>query len=96
MHTLESPPATARRTDRARAAALVAYQSDALAERYRALVDEVIARETQVFGEPGPPVARGGRGLFPRAGVQGRIRGRAPARRGDLRARSRCSICRRR
>jgi indolepyruvate ferredoxin oxidoreductase len=53
VHTLESPPASLDALIKARATALVAYQDHALAGRYRALLSEVIARETQVLGEPG-------------------------------------------
>jgi indolepyruvate ferredoxin oxidoreductase len=51
VHTLESPPAGLDALLDARAAALVAYQGKRLANRYRARVNEVIARETLVFGE---------------------------------------------
>ena len=84
VHTLEAPPATLDALIEARAAALVAYQNTRLANRYRALVNEVIARETQVFGRGGAAVARRGRGAVSRDGVQGRIRGRASARRCDV------------
>ena len=95
MHTLETPPDTLDALIEARAAALVAYQNRELAERYRALVNEVIARETQVFGEPG-----GCRAPPPRACIASwptrtntRWRACTPRRR---MARSRCSTCRRR
>ena len=61
VHTLEAPPATLEALIEARAAALVAYQNAALANRYRALVNEVIARETAGAGRAWPPVARRGR-----------------------------------
>jgi indolepyruvate ferredoxin oxidoreductase len=53
VHTLDTPPAELGALVDARAKELVAYQGKRLAKRYRALVDEVIARETQVMGEPG-------------------------------------------
>ena len=53
VHTLESPPASLDALIEARATALVTYQNRALAGRYRALVHEAMARETQVLGEPG-------------------------------------------
>jgi indolepyruvate ferredoxin oxidoreductase len=48
----------------ARAAALVAYQSAAYAERYRSIVREVEARETAVFGAPGKLTRAAAEGLF--------------------------------
>ena len=98
VHTLECAARRPRRADRARAPRRWStYQiTSAMPTRYRALVDEVIARETQVLGEPGRLSRAAAEGLYPRHGVQGRIRGRAPARRGDYTGTSRCSICRRR
>jgi indolepyruvate ferredoxin oxidoreductase len=64
VHTLESPPANLDELIGARAAGLVTYQSKRLARRYRALVDEVIARETQVMGEPGPLARAAAEGLY--------------------------------
>ena len=64
VHTLEAPPATLDALIEARAAALVAYQNAALANRYRALVNEVIARETQVLGEPGRLSRAAAEGLY--------------------------------
>ena len=64
VHTLESPPATLEALIEARAAALVAYQNAALANRYRALVNEVVARETQVLGEPGRLSRAAAEGLY--------------------------------
>jgi indolepyruvate ferredoxin oxidoreductase len=64
VHTLETPPATLDALTEARAAALVAYQDAALAARYRSLVDEVIARETQVFGSPGRLSRAAAEGLY--------------------------------
>ncbi|HEY7576674.1 MAG TPA: indolepyruvate ferredoxin oxidoreductase family protein [Acetobacteraceae bacterium] len=53
VHTLDTPPAELGALVEARAKELVAYQGKRLAKRYRALVDQVISRETQVMGEPG-------------------------------------------
>ncbi len=64
VHTLESPPATLEALTEARAAALVAYQNTALANRYRALLNEVVARETQVLGEPGRLSRAAAEGLY--------------------------------
>ena len=64
VHTLEAPPATLDALIEARAAALVAYQNAALANRYRALVNEVVARETQVLGEPGRLSRAAAEGLY--------------------------------
>jgi indolepyruvate ferredoxin oxidoreductase len=50
VHTLEAPPATLDALIEARAKALVDYQNKALAARYRRLVNEVVARETQALG----------------------------------------------
>ena len=50
--------------DRGARAALVAYQSAALAARYRALVNEVVARETQVFGRAGRLSRAAAEGLY--------------------------------
>ena len=47
-------------------------------------------------GRAWPAVARRGRGAVSRDGVQGRVRGRAPARRGDVWREAACSTCRRR
>ena len=52
VHTLESPPASLDVLIEVRATSLVSYQDRALADRYRALVSEVMAREAQVLGEP--------------------------------------------
>jgi len=48
------PPADLDALIAARAAALVAYQDEAYAARYRQLVEAVRAREAEVFGQPGP------------------------------------------
>ena len=64
VHTLEAPPATLEALIEARAAALVEYQNAALADRYRALVNEVVVRETQVLGEPGRLSRAAAEGLY--------------------------------
>jgi indolepyruvate ferredoxin oxidoreductase len=64
VHTLEAPPATLDALIGARADALVAYQNAALAERYRGLVNEVVAREAQVFGAPGRLARAAAEGLY--------------------------------
>jgi indolepyruvate ferredoxin oxidoreductase len=52
-NTIVTPPDTLEAVIAARMAALSAYQSRRYAKRYRKLVDQVIARETAVFGKPG-------------------------------------------
>ena len=52
-NTIVSPPDTLEGVIETRMAALTAYQSRRYARRYRKLVDQVIARETAVFGKPG-------------------------------------------
>jgi indolepyruvate ferredoxin oxidoreductase len=52
--TIEGPPETLEALIATRMEALTAYQSRRYARRYRTLVDKVIARETAVFGKPGP------------------------------------------
>ena len=64
VHTLEAPPAALDALIEARAAALIAYQNAALAARYRGLVNEVAARETQVFGAPGRLSRAAAEGLY--------------------------------
>ncbi len=64
VHTLEAPPAMLDALLEARAASLVAYQNQALANRYRLLVNEVMARETMVMGEPGPLSRAAAEGLY--------------------------------
>ncbi len=51
--TIETPPDTLMAVIATRMAALTAYQSRRYATRYRKLIDQVIARETVVFGQPG-------------------------------------------
>jgi indolepyruvate ferredoxin oxidoreductase len=62
--TLDAPPVTLDALIEAREAALVAYQNTRLANRYRALVNEVIARETLVLGEPGRLSHAAAEGLY--------------------------------
>jgi len=50
VHTLERAPETVDALIEARATALVAYQNRELAGRYRALMNKVIAHETQALG----------------------------------------------
>ena len=64
VHTQETTPATLEALVEARAAALVEYQDVRLANRYRALVNEVIARETLVLGEPGRLSHAAAEGLY--------------------------------
>jgi indolepyruvate ferredoxin oxidoreductase len=52
-NTIVTPPDTLEGVIETRMAALTAYQSRRYARRYRKLVDQVIARETAVFGKPG-------------------------------------------
>ncbi len=52
-HSLEHVPETLEALIADRAARLVDYQDATYAARYRAFVDEVVARETSVFGKPG-------------------------------------------
>ena len=52
-NTIVTPPDTLEAIIETRMAALTAYQSRRYARRYRKLVDQVIARETAVFGKPG-------------------------------------------
>jgi indolepyruvate ferredoxin oxidoreductase len=52
-NTIAPPPDTLEAVIAARVAALEAYQSPRYAARYRALVEQVMARETAVFGKPG-------------------------------------------
>jgi indolepyruvate ferredoxin oxidoreductase len=64
VQTSEAPPATLDALTEARAAALVAYQNAALAVRYRGLVNEVVARETQMFGTAGTLSRAAAEGLY--------------------------------
>ena len=58
------PPATFDALVAAREAELVRYQSTRLARRYRRVVDEAVARETAVFGQPGRFARAVAEGLF--------------------------------
>ena len=51
-NTIMTPPETLEAVIETRMAALTAYQSRRYATRYRKLIDQVIARETAVFGKP--------------------------------------------
>jgi indolepyruvate ferredoxin oxidoreductase len=53
INTIVTPPETLQAVIETRMTALTAYQSRRYAARYRGLVDQVIARETEVFGKPG-------------------------------------------
>jgi indolepyruvate ferredoxin oxidoreductase len=64
VHTLEAPPATLDMLVEARASTLVEYQDRRLADRYRLLTSEVIARETLVLGEPGRLSRAAAEGLY--------------------------------
>jgi indolepyruvate ferredoxin oxidoreductase len=64
VHTLESPPAELDALIEARASGLVAYQGKRLANRYRALVNEVVARETQALGGSGRLSRAAAEGLY--------------------------------
>jgi indolepyruvate ferredoxin oxidoreductase len=64
VHTLESPPDSLDALIEARATVLIAYQDRKLADRYRALVNEVIARETQVLGTTGQLSRAAAEGLY--------------------------------
>ncbi len=61
---VQTPAATIQDLVAARAAALTQYQSPAYADRYRALMNEVIARETEVVGRPGKLSRAAAEGLF--------------------------------
>jgi indolepyruvate ferredoxin oxidoreductase len=52
-NSIVTPPETLEDLIETRMAALTAYQSRRYAARYRKLIDQVIARETAVFGKPG-------------------------------------------
>jgi indolepyruvate ferredoxin oxidoreductase len=52
-NTIVTPPDTLEAVIEIRMTALTAYQSRRYAARYRTLIDQVIARETAVFGKPG-------------------------------------------
>jgi indolepyruvate ferredoxin oxidoreductase len=62
--TPDAPSATLEALIAARSDALAAYQNAALAARYRSLVNEVAARETQVFDAPGRLSRAAAEGLY--------------------------------
>ena len=64
VHTLETPPEGLDELIAARAEALIAYQNVRLANRYRRLVNEVMAHETMVIGEPGRLTRAVAEGLY--------------------------------
>ena len=63
-HAVDVPPLELPALIAARAAALVDYQSSAYAEQYRAVIQEVQAREQAVFGSPGRLTRTAAEGLF--------------------------------
>ncbi len=64
VHTLEKPPVSLDALLDARAAALTEYQNKRWANRYRVLVNEVIARETLILGNPGKLSRAAAEGLY--------------------------------
>jgi indolepyruvate ferredoxin oxidoreductase len=62
--TQARPPAELNELIEARTRGLSAYQNERLAHRYRTLIDEVIARETAVFGGPGRLARAAAEGLY--------------------------------
>jgi indolepyruvate ferredoxin oxidoreductase len=64
VHTLEQPPADLDSLIADRAARLVAYQDAAYAAHYRAVLGEVVASETRIFGQPGRLSRTAADGLF--------------------------------
>jgi indolepyruvate ferredoxin oxidoreductase len=64
VHTWEAPPASLEALIEARAQGLGAYQGRRLANRFRNLVNEVIARETAMLGEPGRLSRAAAEGLY--------------------------------
>ncbi len=64
VHTLEAPPATLDALIAERAARLVEYQDAAYAAKYRAVLDTVVAKETEMFGRPGRLSRAAAEGLF--------------------------------
>jgi indolepyruvate ferredoxin oxidoreductase len=63
-HAIEDVPATLEALIDSRADALRSYQSGRYARRYRALVQEVVSRETSVFGQPGRLSRAAAEGLY--------------------------------
>jgi indolepyruvate ferredoxin oxidoreductase len=64
IHTQDTPPADLDALVKVRAAALAAYQGRRLARRYRALVNQVAVRETQVMGGDGRLSRAAAEGLY--------------------------------
>jgi indolepyruvate ferredoxin oxidoreductase len=64
VHTVETPPAEIGALIKARAAALVAYQDERLANRYRALMYEVMSGEIRTLGSPGRLTRAAAEGLY--------------------------------
>jgi indolepyruvate ferredoxin oxidoreductase len=58
------PPETLEALIEARAAGLRAYQSRRYARRYRTLIEQVVARETSVLGQPGRFARAAAEGLY--------------------------------
>ncbi|MGH7155640.1 MAG: DUF6537 domain-containing protein, partial [Acetobacteraceae bacterium] len=63
-HTLEEEPKSLEALIADRAERLVAYQDTAYAARYRAIIGNVIAKETGAFGQPGAFSRAAADGLF--------------------------------
>ena len=63
-NTIVMPPETLEALIETRMAALTVYQSRRYATRYRKLIDQVIARETAVFGKPGRLSRAAAEGLY--------------------------------
>ena len=61
---IKAPPASLDALIAARTEALTAYQSAAYADRYRAVLADVAAREAAVFGKPGRLARAAAEGLF--------------------------------
>ena len=64
VHTVETPPAEIGALIKARAAALVAYQDERLANRYQALMYEVMSGEIRTLGSPGRLTRAAAEGLY--------------------------------
>jgi indolepyruvate ferredoxin oxidoreductase len=64
VHTVETPPAEIGALIKARAAALVAYQDERLANRYQALMYEVMSGEIRALGSPGRLSRAAAEGLY--------------------------------
>jgi indolepyruvate ferredoxin oxidoreductase len=64
VHVQETPPATLDALIEARATSLIAYQSRRLAKRYRVLMQEVTAAETQALGNADRLTRAAAEGLY--------------------------------